>query len=130
MRRCLVISITFVILSSVFTLIHLQARFYSTSFADQTAVGKSFTIDSEHNYGSNSDIYSSNAMSETENASSVDQQQFKIISLDSPAAQKVKEFSKNQWPVKNLAFSDKVTPEYIQQLKNTKQCKRMVIQNA
>ena len=64
-----------------------------------------------------------------ETASSIDQRQFKIISLDSPVAQKVKDFSKNQWPVKNLAFSDKVTPEYIQQLKNTKQCKRMVIQN-
>ena len=65
MRRCLVISITFVILSSVFTLIHLQARFYSPSFADQTDVSKRFTIDSKHSYGSNSDIYTSNTTLET-----------------------------------------------------------------
>ena len=61
---------------------------------------------------------------------SLDYRQFKVVSLDSPIAQKVKEFNRNQWPVKNLAFSDKVTPEYIQKLQNTKQCKRMVLQNA
>ena len=51
------------------------------------------------------------------------------MSLDSPIAQKLKEFNKNQWPVKNIALSNKVTPEYIQKLKNSRQCKRMVLQN-
>ena len=68
------------------------------------------------------------AIEESE-TSALDYRQFKVVSLDSPIAQKVKEFNRNQWPVKNLAFSDKVTPEYIQKLQNTKQCKRMVLQN-
>ena len=66
---------------------------------------------------------------EASETSTIDYRQFKVVSLDSPIAQKVKEFNRNQWPVKNLAFSDKVTPEYIQKLQNTKQCKRMVLQN-
>ena len=66
---------------------------------------------------------------EASETSTIDYRQFKVVSLDSPIAKKVKEFNRNQWPVKNLAFSDKVTLEYIQKLQNTKQCKRMVLQN-
>ena len=74
-------------------------------------------------------LYLETTSIEASETSSLDYRQFKVVSLDSPIAQKVKEFNRNQWPVKNLAFSDKVTPEYIQKLQNTKQCKRMVLQN-
>ena len=66
MRRCLVISITFVILSSVFTLMHLQARFYSPTFLDQNVVNKDFTIDSKKNYDSKSDLKFSHTSNTTE----------------------------------------------------------------
>merc|ERR1719288_515272 len=100
------------------------------NFDDQNFVNNPASTYSKKNFDSkhNTNISIRTTTFQTETTTNVDKRQYKIIPLDSEIVQKIKESTKNQWPVKNLAFSDKVTPEYIQKLKNTNQCQRMIIQ--
>ena len=55
MRRCFIITITFVILSSFFILMHLQVQFYSTNLEDQNSLAYSYTNDSQKNHHTKQD---------------------------------------------------------------------------